>query len=165
MIDHVPKPINNASGKIFLKTKNSILGLYGVKKTLKGNQKQAEDNINLTMHENKEDGYIRVQMHHLMTEFFQGSDNNDLIQRMLVYIKTQVDNPKMPESGFSLDKIMHLYIKIHRLVLTRGSSYSELSEQIKNKKVVINPQNKDKECFKWAATEALHHEEIKHIYT
>ena len=26
---------------------------------------------------------------------------------------------------------------------------------------MINPQNKDKECFKWAVIEALHHEEIK----
>ena len=26
---------------------------------------------------------------------------------------------------------------------------------------MINPQNKDKECFKWAAIAALHHEEIK----
>ena len=36
----------------------------------------------------------------LMTEFFQGSDINDLIQRMLAHIKTQVENLRMPESGF-----------------------------------------------------------------
>ena len=27
---------------------------------------------------------------------------------------------------------------------------------------MINPQNKDEECFKWAATGALHHKVIKH---
>ena len=68
----------------------------------------------------------------------------------------------MPESGFSLDKIMHLYINFHRLVLTWGSSYTELPGWIKSKKAVINPQNKDEECFKWAAIEALHHKDIKH---
>ena len=68
----------------------------------------------------------------------------------------------MTESGFKLDKIMHLYINFHRLALTRGSSYNELQEWIKSKKAVINPQNKDEECFKWAVIEALHHEEIKH---
>ena len=26
---------------------------------------------------------------------------------------------------------------------------------------MINPQNKDKECFKWAVITALHHEDIK----
>ena len=40
------------------------------------NQKQTEDNINLTTHENKGDNYIRVEMqfNSLMTEFFEGSD-------------------------------------------------------------------------------------------
>ena len=75
-----------------------------------------------------DDNYIRVELpfNSLMTEFFQGRDNNDLIQRMLAYIKTQTENPKFPESGFSLDKIMHLYINFHRLALTRGSTYIEL---------------------------------------
>ena len=97
-----------------------------------------------------------------MTEFFEISDINDLIQRMFKHIKTQVENPKMPESGFSIDKITHLYINFYRLVMTRGSSYNELPEWIKSKKAVINPQNKDEECFKWAVIAALHHEEIKH---
>ena len=56
---------------------------------------------------------------------------------------------------------MHLHINFHRLALTRGSSYNELPEWIQNKKVVVNPQNKDEECFKWAVIEALHHEDIK----
>ena len=47
-------------------------------------------------------------------------------------------------------------------MLTRGSAYIELPKWIKSKKVVINPQNKDEECFKWAVIAALHHEEIKH---
>ena len=32
---------------------------------------------------------------------------------------------------------------------------------MKSKKAVINPQNKDEECFKWAVIAALYHEEIK----
>ena len=97
----------------------------------------------------------------LMTELFEGRDINDLIQRMVAHIKTQVENPRIPESGFTLNKIMHLYINFHRLTLTRGSSFFELLEWIKTKKAVINPQSKDEECFKWAVIAALHHEEIK----
>ena len=96
-----------------------------------------------------------------MTEFSNASDINDLIEHALAYIKAQTENSKFPESGFTLDKIMHLYINFHRLVLTRGSSYIELLEWIKNKKAVINPLNKDEACFKLAAIAALHHEEIK----
>ena len=58
---------------------------------------------------------------------------------------------------------MHLYINFHKLALTRCGSYNNLPKWLKSKKAVINPQNKDEECFKWAIIEALHHEEIKHL--
>ena len=61
------------------------------------------------------------------------------MQRMLASIETQVENSQMPESGFSLDKIMYLYINFHRLALIRGSSYIELPERIKSKTAVTNP--------------------------
>ena len=111
------------------------------------------------------DNYMRVEMpfNSLMTEFFEASDINDLIQPMLAYIKTQTENPKFPESGFTLDKIVHLYTNFHRLALTRDGSYSELPEWLKSKKAVINPQKKDEECFKWATIASLYHEEIKKV--
>ena len=59
---------------------------------------------------------------------------------------------------------MHLYINFHRLALTRDSSYTELPEFIKSKKAVINLQNKDEGCFKWAVIAVLHHEEFKKDY-
>ena len=64
---------------------------------------------------------------------------------MLAYIKTQTENPIFLESGFSLDKIMYLYINFHRLALIRGNCYFDLPGWIKNKKAVINSQNKDEE--------------------
>ena len=90
------------------------------------------------------DNYERVEMsfNSLMTEFFDASDINDLIQRMLAYIKAHTKNTKFPESGFTLDKIMHLYINFNRLVLTRGGSYIKLPEWIKSKKAMINPESK-----------------------
>ena len=82
--------------------------------------KNAQDLDDVTTRDN----YIRVEIpfNSLITEFFEASDINDLIQRMLAYIKAQTENPKFPESGFTLDKIMHLYINFHRLLLTRGGS-------------------------------------------
>ena len=164
LVDYVPKPIKSYAGKAILRAKNSILGLYcDAKKTLKG---QTGDNADLTAHKNERipnDNYIRFErlFNSLMTEFFEGSDITELIQRMLAHIKTQVENPRMLESGFTLDKIMHLHINFHRLVLTRGGFYNELPKWIKSKKAVINPQKKDEECFKWAIITTLYHEEIK----
>ena len=80
---------------------------------------------------------------------------------MFGYIKTGIENPALPKSGFTLDSIMHLDISFHELQLTRGSSYIDFISMDCNKKAVINPQNeKDEECFKWAVIAALHHEEI-----
>ena len=62
----------------------------------------------------------------LMTEFFDTNNINDLIKRMFAYIKVQTENPKFPEGGFTLDKIMHLYINFYKLALTQGGSYIEL---------------------------------------
>ena len=52
-------------------------------------------------------------MNSLMTEFFEVSNMEELIKRMFAYIKTQVENPRIPKSGITLDKIMHLHVKFH----------------------------------------------------
>ena len=58
--------------------------------------------IALYLDDDTSDNYIRVEMpfNGLMTEFFEGSDINNLVERMLAHIKTQTKNPKFPESGF-----------------------------------------------------------------
>ena len=79
---------------------------------------------------NTGDNCIKVDMpfNSLMTEFFEGNDINESMQHMLAHIKTQVENPRMPDSGLMLDKILDLYISFHRLALARGSSYTRLPE-------------------------------------
>ena len=96
-----------------------------------------------------------------MTEVFQGSDVEELVRVMFAHLKTQVEHPALPKSGFTLDCIMYLEIDFHKLALTRGSSSIELPQWIAAKKAVINPKNADdEECFKWAVVAALHHEDI-----
>ena len=51
----------------------------------------------------------------LMMDFSEGSNSKKLMQCMFAHIKTQVENPQMPESGFMLDQIMHLYINFRKL--------------------------------------------------
>ena len=50
----------------------------------------------------------------------------------------QVENPQISESGFTLDRIMHLHINFHQLLLMLGSSYIELPKWIAKEKAVIN---------------------------
>ena len=62
------------------------------------------------------DNYIKVDMpfNSLMTEFFEGSNIDGLIKRMFAHIKTQVENPRTPESGFTLDQTMLLHINFYK---------------------------------------------------
>ena len=47
-----------------------------------------------------------------MTEFSNDSDIKDLRKRMLAHIKTQVENFRILEIGFSLDEILPMTIKL-----------------------------------------------------
>ena len=57
---------------------------------------------------NTGDKYIKVEMpfNSLMTEVFEDSYVEELLQRMFAHIKTQAENPRMPGTGFTLDQIM-----------------------------------------------------------
>lgn len=61
-----------------------------------------------------------------MMEVFQGSNIEKILQNLFAHIKTQIENPALEESGFSIDSIMHLDIDFHWVQLTRGSSYIDL---------------------------------------
>ena len=96
-----------------------------------------------------------------MMEIFQGSDLNEIIDEMLTHMKTQIENPALTNSRFMFDEILFLDVSFYQLNLTQGSSYIPLLSWIASKKAVINPKNEnDEECFKWAVTVALHHDEI-----
>ena len=68
----------------------------------------------------------------------------------------------MKGSGFVFDYIHLLWQKFYKINPNRGRSYIESLDWIKNKKATINRINKkDNECFQYAVTVALGHEEIK----
>ena len=78
---------------------------------------------------------------------------------MFAYVKTKVQNPALANSRFVFDRIIFLDINFRKLKLTRSSSFLPLPDWITSKKAVINLKNGEgKECFKWAALAALHHE-------
>ena len=64
-------------------------------------------------------------------------------------------------SRFRFDEVLFLDINFHQLNLTRESSYPPLRDWLARKKAIINPQNKDEECFKWAVTAVLNWSDIK----
>ena len=103
---------------------------------------------------------IRLPFNSRMTEIFQGSDLNEIVNEIFAHIKMQIENPALRNNVFRFNAILFLNVNFHQLNLTRDRSYLPLPDWIVNKKTVINPKNEDNECFKWAVTAALHHEEI-----
>ena len=60
-------------------------------------------------------------------------------------------------SGWKLDHVKYIIIKIDPFEPLLGSSYISLPEKIAKKRAVINVKNeKDNKCFKWAVTSAAY---------
>jgi hypothetical protein len=77
---------------------------------------------------------------------------NKMIEKMLESLETFQSRG----SGWIFEKVNHLEIHIDKYVPLRGSSYIALPEVLAKKKAVVNIQNEDDECFKWAVTSALY---------
>ena len=76
------------------------------------------------------------------------SDIDSIVQSMINHMAQQVENPALRDSKFVFDSIMHTDISIHRLNLTRESSYIPLPDWLASKKAILNPKNLDIKCFK-----------------
>ena len=80
---------------------------------------------------------------------------------MVDHMETQIENPALLNSRFKFDEVLHLDVNFHWLRLTRGSSCLPLPDWFARKKAIVNPQNDDEECFKWAVIAALRWTDIK----
>lgn len=69
---------------------------------------------------------------------------------------SQLSEVELQGSGWSLYNIKALVINNNKHEVFSGANYIDLPDFIANKKAVINVQNKDNECFKWAVLAALH---------
>ena len=63
-----------------------------------------------------------------MTEVFQGSNWNEVIDEMFAYMRTQIENLALVNNRFMFDRVLFLDINFHQLNLTRGSSYLRLPD-------------------------------------
>ena len=65
------------------------------------------------------------------------------------------------ESEFIFDSVDALCYDFNKITLSRGESYIDSPEWLKNKNATINPKNNEDKCFQYALTVALNHEQIK----
>ena len=84
-----------------------------------------------------------------MTSVYRGSEPDQIVDGMIANMTFQIENPVLLNSRFVFDEFLYLDVNFHQLNLMRGSSYLSLPDWLVGKKVIVNPHNDDKECFKW----------------
>ena len=67
----------------------------------------------------------------------------------------------MKGSEFIFDSVDILYYDLNKVSLSRGGSYIDSPEWLKNKKATINPKDNDDKCFQYALTVVLSYEQIQ----
>ena len=85
-----------------------------------------------------------------MASVYRGSDLEKIVDEMFTHMRFQIENPALLNSRFVFDEVLFLDVNFHPLNLTRGSSCLPLPAYLAKRKAVINSQNGDEECFKWA---------------
>ena len=108
----------------------------------------------------KDDEYVNLTFNSSMTPIYFLNDIDDIVRTMINHMSQQVENPALRDSKFVFYMVTHMDISIHRLNLTRGSSYIPLPDWLAKKKAIINPKNLDMKCFKWSVIAALKWREI-----
>lgn len=70
-------------------------------------------------------------------------------------VQQKIDDIELRGSGFKLAEIKELNVQVSRYDPFAGSSYIVLPKELKNKNAIINVNNKDDQCFKYAILSAL----------
>ena len=81
---------------------------------------------------------------------------NPLLNQFIHEVKGEIEAWSERGSGWIMDKILKAFINVARYQPMRGGSFMELPTKLKNKKAVLNIQNRrDNECLRWAIRAAL----------
>ena len=109
----------------------------------------------------RDEDRVELAFNSRMTSVYRASDLNQIVDGMIAHMMTQIENPALLNSRLRFDEILFLDINFHWLNFTRGNSHLPLPDWLARKKAIINPQNKDDECFKWAVIAVLEWSNIK----
>ena len=108
----------------------------------------------------KDDELVKLAFNNRMMNVYNLSNLGEIVNEMIAHMKQQIKNPALLNSRFVFDEVLYMDVNFHQLNLTRGSSYLLLPEWLACKKAIINPHNKDQECFKWTVITASRWEDI-----
>ncbi len=80
---------------------------------------------------------------------------NNLLNQFIDEVKGEIEAWSQRGSGWVVDEILEAYINVARYEPLRGGSFMDLPKKLKNKKSILNIQNRDNQCLRWAIRAAL----------
>ena len=80
---------------------------------------------------------------------------NHLLNQFTDEVKGEIEAWSERGSGWIMDKILKAFINVAQYQPMRGGSYMVLPTKLKNKKAILNIQNRYNECLRWAIRAAL----------
>ena len=98
-------------------------------------------------------------------EIMMSSETDDIIGELFKSLRQRYQKgleESVKECHFTFNCVDVLNYDLNKISLSRGGSYIDSPEWLKNKKATINPQNeKDDKCFQYALTVTLNYQNIK----
>ena len=106
----------------------------------------------------QESGHIITSIPYFSTEIFISTTSNvdDQIDNSFQQLSNRIEIFEREGSGWTIDQIVKLEIKIAKYSPISGSSYTSLPKKLKDKKAILNIMNNDDHCFKWSILAQLH---------
>ena len=89
----------------------------------------------------------------------EATDVTELYRNAVDKITESMASFQMRGSNWRNRRVVKLDINTAVYQPLRGNTYIPLPKALRNKEAIINPQNKDEECFKWCITIALNYQE------
>ena len=80
---------------------------------------------------------------------------NYLLNQFIDEVKGDIEAWSQKGSGWVIDEILEAFINVAQYQPLSGGSYMDLPKKLKNKKVILNIQNRDNQCLRWAFRAAL----------
>ena len=94
-------------------------------------------------------------------EIMMDSETDEIIEELFKSLFQRYQEgleESMRGSEFIFDSVDALYYDLNKISLSRGESYIDFPEWLKNKKALINPKNNNDKCFQYALILALNYE-------
>ncbi|KAF4529325.1 hypothetical protein B566_EDAN017613 [Ephemera danica] len=85
-----------------------------------------------------------------MRAIYYATSLEDFFDESLLKLLQEIEDHEGKQSGWTQDEVKSIEIRVNKYQPLKASSYLALPKHIAGTHAVINPNNQDQQCFKWA---------------